>query len=95
MKNHRVFPVSLLSPATSDPLPGQIEPPPLPVIVQGEEEWKVQEILDSRKRQNQIQYLVKWKGFDAPTWEPEDYLQDVQAVDLFHSLYPEKPYSPS
>jgi len=39
MKIHRVQHVSLLDPAASDPLPGQHNPPPPPVEVDGEEEY--------------------------------------------------------
>jgi hypothetical protein len=91
MNHHRTFPVSLLNPAQSDPLPGQILPPPLPVVVDGEEEWFVDEILDSRVRRGRLQYLVKWKGDYTPTWEPEEFLEDVTAVDEFHQQYPDKP----
>lgn len=65
-KIHPVFHVSKLEPCTTDPLPGRIPPPAPPVIVEGEEEWEVDEILDSRLRYGRLQYLVKWKGYDAP-----------------------------
>jgi hypothetical protein len=38
-----------------------IELPP-PVIVEGEEEYEVECIEDSRLFRRQFQYLVKWKG---------------------------------
>jgi len=46
------------------------------------QEWEV-EILNSRRIQWQLQYLVKWKGYSEPTWEPEDNLAEVQAIDRF------------
>jgi len=47
MKIHPVFHISLLEPASTDPLPGQIQPTPPPVIIEEEPEWEVEEILDS------------------------------------------------
>jgi len=49
VRKHRVFLISLLHLAADDPMPGQILLPPLPVVVDGEEEWEVEEILDSRR----------------------------------------------
>jgi hypothetical protein len=44
-----VFNVVKLTPAPEDPIPGRrVIPPPLPEIVDGEEEWVVEEILDSK-----------------------------------------------
>jgi hypothetical protein len=91
IQKHRTFPVSLLHATADDPLPGQVIPPPLPVIVQEEEEWEVEEILDSRRTRGRLQYLVKWRGFAAPTWEPEGNLAEVQAVDTYHERYPQRP----
>ena len=34
-----------------------------PVEVEGEEEYVVEEILDSRLRHNKLEFLVKWKGY--------------------------------
>ena len=45
---HPVFNVVKLSLAPLEPIPGcQTSPPPLLEIVDGEEEWVVEEILDS------------------------------------------------
>ena len=84
---HLVFNVVKLSPATDDPIPGRCAtPPPAPEIVDGEEEWVVEEILDSKVINRKLRYLVKWKGFgiEHNTWEPWDY---VHAPDLIAEFY--------
>lgn len=48
MKIHPVFHISLLEPAPNDTQPGQVTPPPPPIVVEGYEELKVEEVLDSR-----------------------------------------------
>jgi hypothetical protein len=73
MKIHPVFHVSLLSLASSHDLPDFPErqiPPPPPVEVQGQEEWVVREILDSRRhgRTRKLQYLVAWEGYLLLRW---------------------------
>jgi len=35
------------------------------VIIEEEEEWEVEKILNIRKVQGKDKYLVKWKGFTA------------------------------
>ena len=56
---HPVQHVSLLDPFDDNPPPGQQNPPPPPVIVDDNEEWHVEEILDSRIYRRRLQYLVK------------------------------------
>jgi len=84
---HPVFNVVKLSLAPPDPFPGhRASPPPLPEIVDGEEEWVVEEILDSRMVNRKLRYLVKWEGFGVEhnSWEPWD---NVHAPDLMADFY--------
>ena len=90
MKVHPVFHVSLLSAVSTDAIPGQQTLPAPPVYVDGEEEWHVDAILDSRIRRNKLQYLVQWTGWTNPTWEPAEFLDATSAVDEFHARYPAK-----
>jgi predicted GH43/DUF377 family glycosyl hydrolase len=87
---HRVQPVSLLDPVVDDPLEGQVVPPPPPVEVNGEEEYQVAGVEDSRIYRNQLQYLVRWTGYDSLTWEPAKFLDRLQAVEEFHQRNPRK-----
>jgi hypothetical protein len=61
-----------------------------------EEEWEVEEIVDSRCHRGRIQYRVKWTGFHDPdtTWYPADnFRNSPDAVTQFHGRYPNKPAS--
>ena len=68
MRIYPIFHVSLLEHAANDPFPGQRAHPPPPVVVDGEEEYHVAEILDSRifGRWQKLQYLVRWVGYHCP-----------------------------
>ena len=88
---HPVFHVSLLEPATQ----ANDEPPQAePLVVDDQEEWEVEEVLDSRMRRNKLQYLVKWVGFsDASNqWlSAADLANAPEKTDEFHQRYPYKP----
>ena len=88
---HPVFHVSLLEPATQ----ANDEPPQAePLVVDDQEEWEVEEVLDSRMRRNKLQYLVKWVGFsDASNqWlSAADLANAPEKTDEFHQRYPHKP----
>lgn len=93
MKIHPVFHISLLEPVASDPFPGQEQVTPPPIIVDGEFEFHVEEVLDSKKTKDpsQPKYLIKWTGESQPTWEPYDHVKDLEALDKFFTRYPHKP----
>jgi len=88
---HRVQPVLLWDMVVEDPLAGQrVEPPPS-VEVDGEEEYQVSSVADSRVYWNQLQYLIRWTGYDSLTLEPAKFVDGLQAVEEFHQWYPVKP----
>lgn len=97
MRIHPVFNVTLLRPASDDPVPGQRQPPPPPIEVEGLEEWEVEDIVDSRWERRgrggpRLRYTVKWVGYDNVTDVPADYLENAQETVLnFHRRYPDKP----
>ncbi|KKF92183.1 Integrase p49 [Ceratocystis platani] len=99
MRIHPVFHVSKLRYAdTSDPIPGQVRPPPPHVEVAGQTEYEVEEVLDSfwerrgRGRRPRLKYVVRWTGYDDPTTEPAEYLENAkQLVENYHRRYPDKP----
>jgi hypothetical protein len=88
---HRVQPVSLLDPVVDDPLDGHVVPAPLPVEVDGEEEYHVSGVEDSRVYRNQLQYLIQWTGYYSLTWQPAKFVDGIQVVEEFHQRYPRKP----
>ena len=55
-----VFNMVKLTPALDDPITGwKTEDHPLPIIIDGEAEWEVEKILDSRWHWRRFQYLIK------------------------------------
>jgi transposase InsO family protein len=91
---HPVFNVVKLTPVPEDPFPGrQLTPPPPPILVDGEEEWEVEEILDSRLVRKKLKFLVKWKGFgrEENSWEDAG---DVHAPELVQEFYKRHPGAP-
>ncbi len=92
---HDVFHVSLLEPYVSD---GRRAPePPPPIDVDGEEEYKLEEILKSAYRYNAFCYCVKYRGYSAEEseWLPAENLAHAQdMVREFHSQHPNQPKPP-
>ncbi len=56
-KIHNVFHVSLLEPYHENPIPECHREPPVPVEIEGQEEFEVQEVLDSKKIRGKLLYL--------------------------------------
>jgi hypothetical protein len=93
-KIHNVFHVSLLEPYHENPIPKRHREPPVPVKIEGQEEFEVQEVLDSKKIRGKLMYLVFWRGYppSEATWEPARNLVHAQdLVNGFHQRYPNKP----
>jgi len=91
---HPVFNVVKLSATPENPILGRkLQAPPPPIVINGEEEWEVEEILDSRWHRRRFQFLVKWKGFSREhnSWE---VASDVKAPDLVAEYYWKYPAAP-
>src|SRR5277367_1788656 len=94
MRVHPVFHVSLLEPYWENMLLGRAREPLLRVEVEGELEYEVARILDSKIERGRLKYLVDWVdcGPEERTWEPMKNVENApDAVATFHRAYPLRP----
>jgi hypothetical protein len=91
---HPVFHIDLLTPYCETITHGPNYQRPLPDLVDGEEEYSMEKILDSRKfgRRRCLQYLVKWEGYpDSDNmWVDKDDVFADDKVQEFKILNPAK-----
>jgi len=91
---HPMFNVVKLSAALDDLIPGRKPRAlPPPIVVDGEPEWEIEEVLDSRWHWRRFQFLIKWKGFSREhnSWE---VASNVKAPDLVVEYYRKHPAVP-
>jgi len=96
---HPVFHVFMLEPATPNTFQQCSEPPPAPVIIDGEPEYEISKIVDSkidRQRACKLLYKVIWLGYEDTDndseWLPATKLEHAkELVNDFHLKYPAKP----
>ncbi len=93
MKIHPVFHVSLLEPYRESTIPGRLPTAPPPIEINGEEEFEVSKIIDSRINRRRLEYLVHWQGYEVSerTWEPVANLANTpKMIKKFHRQYSTK-----
>jgi len=69
---------------------GQKKILPKPVIIEEEEEFEVEKILNKRIVQGKEKFLVQWKGYTAEedTWESRENLENAkEMVEEFEKEY--------
>ena len=91
---HDVFHIDRLSPYKGNEVNGLEPPPPEPITVNGEEEYKVDHIRDSKLFGRTLKYLMRWKGYgeQEDTWEPEQNLKhDPAKLAEFYAQNPGAP----
>ena len=72
---------------------GQKKIPPKPVIIEGEEEFKVEKILNKRMVREKEKFLVRWKEYtvEKDTWENRENLENAkELVEEFERKYGEE-----
>ncbi len=95
---HPVFHISQLEPVEENTIPNRTQPPPPPVEVEGEEQYKIAHILDSKLDRwfwCPLLYRIQWLGYEgtdeefawllATEFSADDFIED------FHRCYPDKP----
>ena len=84
---HDVFHIDLLTPYRETELHGSNYSRPAPDLIDNEEEYEVEKILDSRQfgRRRKKQYLIKWKGYPDSDNEWVDH-KDIHAPEAIREF---------
>jgi hypothetical protein len=90
---HPVFHIDLLTPYKETIMHGPNFTQPAPELIDGEEEYSMEKILDSRRfgRRRRLQYLVKWEGYPNSDnmWVDKDDVSADNKIRDFKTLNPE------
>jgi Chromo (CHRromatin Organisation MOdifier) domain len=91
-KIHNVFHASLLTPYRETEEHGNNYAQPPPELVEGEEEYEVEQVLNSRRtgHAKKLQYLLRWKGYSRAhdSWQDAT---EVHAPELVADYLARKP----
>jgi hypothetical protein len=85
-KIHNAFHASLLLPYHETKEHGHNFLEPSPELIEGQPEWEVENILDSRQHRRKLHYLIKWKGYSNAhnSWEPKENVNAPTLLAAFH-----------
>jgi Chromo (CHRromatin Organisation MOdifier) domain len=87
-------------PATLNSIPNWVQSPPPPVEIDGETEYEISKILDTKidrhRKPCNLLYLVRWAGYEGTDEETSWILATelghlAELVTDFHLAYPAKP----
>ena len=79
---HPIFHVHLLWLTQENSQYGKFLERSPPKIISGEEEWEVEDIIDSRNKNGVKEFLVHWKGYPETerTWELEMNITNAKQI---------------
>ncbi len=94
MRIHDVFYSELLRLVVNDSLSDQKNEFSRSIVINDEDEWKIDDILNSRWYQRRLQYQVKWKSYDNDlNWynaDDDEFMNAQEMIDDFHIKYSRK-----
>ena len=94
MHVYDVFHSDLLRFAVDDLLPGQKNELFESIVINNEDEWEIDDILNSRRYRRRLQYRVKWNDYDNDlNWynaDDDEFMNTQKIVDDFHIQYSNK-----
>ncbi len=94
MHVHDVFQSDLLCSAVDDLLPDQKNEFSDSIVINDEDEWKIDDILNFRRYRRRLQYKVKWNDYDNDlNWynaDDDEFMNAQKVVDDFHIWYSNK-----
>ena len=93
---HPVFHISMIKPTTPNSFLGWNSIPDPPVIIDGEPEYEISSILDSKidkQHKCKLQYLVQWTSYEGTdeetSWLPASELPHAsELISDFYQAYP-------
>lgn len=82
--------------AANNPLPGQPQESRPQIEINGEPEYFVDHILESRVYRRKLQYKADWEGWppDPTFYDASSFKHSAQKLRQFHQAYPEAPGPP-
>ncbi len=94
MRVHDVFHSDLLRSVVDDLLPDQKNELSDSIVINDEDEWEIDDILNSRQYRRRLQYRVKWNDYDNDlNWynaDDDKFMNAQKIVDDFHIQYSNK-----
>ncbi len=94
MHVHDVFHSDLLRLVVDDLLPNQKNELFESIVINDEDEWKIDDILNFRRYRRWLQYRVKWNDYDNDlNWynaDDDEFMNTQKIVDDFHIWYSNK-----
>ncbi len=91
---HDVFHSELLRSVVDDSLSDQKNESSRSIVINDENEWKIDDILNSWWYQRRLQYWVKWKSYDNDlNWynaDDDEFMNAQEMIDDFHIKYSTK-----
>ncbi len=94
MHVHDVFHSDLLHSVIDNLLHGQKNELSGSMMINDENEWKIDDILNSRRYRRRLQYRIKWNDYDNDlNWynaDDDEFMNAQKIVDDFHIWYSNK-----